>query len=295
MIDALPIHSFQKTTDGVWRERLVDVAMKEEDEILQQEESKHNPHGHVIGHRKGYTNVDDLPQSSSSSSSSDKKEKKQRFRFVLPPDTTPALRTLLHVDEKTGKTHSSITYLDDAAPGDIIEVNPDGMMLVQDMAAFIEDNGGGAALIIDYGEEGSGGDTLRGFKKHKQVHPLSLPGWVDVTADVDFGALKMAVNSRKQQRTSSTSSSQTPDDTTNTSKEDPIVAFGPISHCHFLASMGAPDRVVRLIEQDDTTDEQAQELFDALERLMHPDQMGERYKVLAIGRKKDGIFHPPGF
>jgi SAM-dependent MidA family methyltransferase len=47
--------------------------------------------------------------------------------------------------------------------------------------------------------------------------------------------------------------------------------------------------VIGLIERDETTDEQAEQLYAALERLMRPDRMGEKYKVLAIARRKDGI------
>ena len=30
--------------------------------------------------------------------------------------------------------------------------------------------------------------TLRGFRRHEQVHPLAEPGLVDLTVDADFGA-----------------------------------------------------------------------------------------------------------
>lgn len=50
----------------------------------------------------------------------------------------------------------------------------------------------GAALFIDYGEDYSQSDTLRGFRKHKQEHVLSKPGECDITADVDFSALRAA-------------------------------------------------------------------------------------------------------
>ena len=84
---------------------------------------------------------------------------------------------------------------------------------------------GGAALIVDYGEEhgeelgeeeeeqeeaekatanvGDGEekplirkverDTLRAFRHHKQVHPLDLPGSADITADVDFAYIRSQV------------------------------------------------------------------------------------------------------
>jgi Uncharacterized conserved protein len=59
--------------------------------------------------------------------------------------------------------------------------------------------------------------------------------------------------------------------------------------------MGAVERTIQLIEDDSTTDEQAEELCTALERLMSKEEMGERFKVLAIAHKKDGIFAPAGF
>ena len=47
----------------------------------------------------------------------------------------------------------------------------------------------GVALIIDYGKDGRP-DTLSAFSKHKQVPVASLPGQVNVTANVDFFALQ---------------------------------------------------------------------------------------------------------
>ena len=116
-----------------------------------------------------------------------------RLRFVLPPDTTPALRSLLRVDDRGAPLpdNPSARALDSLPVGSIIEACPEGLLLAQDIADRIEKCRGGAALIVDHGDDGSsGGDTLRGFWKHAQVHPLSRPGEVDVTADVDFGALR---------------------------------------------------------------------------------------------------------
>ena len=63
----------------------------------------------------------------------------------------------------------------------------------------------------------------------------------------------------------------------------------------FLAQMGIVQRVEKKIEDPSTSDDEAFELYSAMERLMLADQMGERYKVLAIAAKKDGVFPPPGF
>ena len=59
--------------------------------------------------------------------------------------------------------------------------------------------------------------------------------------------------------------------------------------------MGAVERTLNLIEDENTSDDQAEDLCKALERLLSEKEMGERYKVMAIARKKDGIFPPPGF
>jgi len=314
IIDALPVHSFQKTEHG-WRERLVDVAVRgEEPEHVKQ--SSGTKSGSTLSDedkvaaakrqfaaaqnissqmRKGYSDAEADQGPSSATSGGVPFDRKPRLRFVLPPDTTPALRTLLNVDPQTGAMKGpNAATLDAALPGTVMEVCPEGMMLAQDIASKIEECGG-AALIIDYGKEGSG-DTLRAFKRHKQAHPLSSPGGIDVTADVDFAALREAVNNgmdimRAMEREAEAEAAEQ----RGTALTDAPFAFGPVTQGRFLMKMGAVDRVVALIEKDSTTDEQAEDLCNALERLTQPDHMGERYKVLAIARKRDGIFAPPAF
>lgn len=62
-------------------------------------------------------------------------------------------------------------------------------MLVKSIAKKIEEYGG-LALIADYGHDGESKDSFRAFKKHKLHDPLVEPGSADLTADVDFNALK---------------------------------------------------------------------------------------------------------
>lgn len=238
-IDALPVHVFEKTADG-WRERLVDLNSRDEDE-------------------EGNENEKDKAPTSD--------EKLPRLRYVLSQNVTPALRTLLNVDDDGNMEN------DDSEVGAICEVCPQGILLAQDIAQVLSKNGG-SALIVDYGQEGST-DSIRAFSRHKQVDVLRRPGEVDVTADVDFSSIRHAVNALAE--------------------SDGYHAFGPVTQGKFLISMGAAERVSDLIENDETTDEQAEDLYNALERLVLPEQMGERYKVMAIAKKKDGIFSPPGF
>jgi NADH dehydrogenase [ubiquinone] 1 alpha subcomplex assembly factor 7 len=166
-----------------------------------------------------------------------------------------------------------------------MEVCPEGLALVQDLALRIEECKG-SALMIDYGNEGSR-DTLRAFRKHQQVDMLSRPGTVDITADVDFGALRNAVNYDLSSTRKKSSQGDREIELTE--------AFGPQKQGQFLASMGAVERTLQLIEDDSTTDDQAEELYTALKRLLSEEDMGERFKVLAIAHKKDGIFPPAGF
>lgn len=269
--DALPVHAFEMTDDG-WRERMVDVAIK--DELLEDEDENGNP----------------LPKPATTSSSNNLplSQKRPRLRIVLAPEVTPALKTLLHVDEE-GKL-----LTDDDAPsaslkaetGQVIEVCPEGILVAQDIAALLEQQGG-AAIVVDYGEKGST-DSLRGFWKHKQTHFLSLPGQTDVTADVDFTALKHAVNFARPRRLAPKKVSG--DDGTSSSQEGDmereIRAYGPIAQGKFLVSMGAKERVIQAIESDSTSDEEAEQLFYALERLVAESEMGTRYKVLAIATER---------
>lgn len=239
-LDALPVHSFQKTSEG-WRERLIDVASVED-----QEDSNSS-------------------EQSSPSSSKDPPKLIPRLRQVLAPDVTPAVELFLEPNRQ----------YDSAPEGSVVEICPEAVVLIQDMAKVLEESQG-VALMIDYGQDGTA-DTLRAFSKHRQVPLTSYPGRVDVTADVDFFALRNSVVANKE-----------------TTQDRQIHAFGPVTQGEFLMRMGAADMVINSIEQDDTTPEQAQRLTDALKYLVLPENMGERYKVLALAPKRDGIFAPAG-
>ncbi|CAJ1955269.1 unnamed protein product [Cylindrotheca closterium] len=180
-----------------------------------------------------------------------------RLRQVLAPNVTPAVELFLE----------SANYHNQPV-GTVVEVCPEGIMLVQDIAKVLNESDG-AALIFDYGQEGTG-DTLRAFSNHKQVQLTSSPGQVDITADVDFFALKQSI------------------------KDGETQGFGPVTQGEFLMRMGAGDMVIKKIEEPSTTEEEAVAFSEALKYLVMPENMGERFKVLAVGKKKEGIFAPPG-
>jgi NADH dehydrogenase [ubiquinone] 1 alpha subcomplex assembly factor 7 len=251
-LDALPVHQFQKTDEG-WRERMIDVVSVEDADGT---ENAQNP---LLTRDDG------------------KKQLIPRLRQVLAPNVTPAVELLLQPNQQ---------QYDHFPEGTVVEICPDALVLMQDIAVVLEESHG-AALIVDYGEEGTA-DTLRAFSKHQQVPLTSRPGQVDVTADVDFFALKNCLSGKFLR------GSEADDDKNVTAKELEIHAFGPVPQGEFLMKMGAADMTVNAIEKEETTEDQAQAMADALKYLVMPEHMGEKFKVLALARKRDGLFGPAG-
>jgi len=82
--------------------------------------------------------------------------------------------------------------IEDTRDGDIVEICPAAPALAQRIGAQIEARGG-AALIVDYGDWRSLGDTLQALRGHAPADPLEAPGEADLTAHVDFEAIAAAV------------------------------------------------------------------------------------------------------
>ncbi|MFU8778124.1 MAG: class I SAM-dependent methyltransferase [Roseovarius sp.] len=81
--------------------------------------------------------------------------------------------------------------LTDTREGDIVETCGPGAAVAAEIGARIAARGG-AALIVDYGDWQSLGDTFQAVKGHTPVDPLAAPGAADLTAHVDFAALARA-------------------------------------------------------------------------------------------------------
>lgn len=79
----------------------------------------------------------------------------------------------------------------DTRDGDIVETCAPGAAVAAEIGARIAAHGG-AALIVDYGDWRSLGDTFQAIKGHVAVDPLAGPGAADLTAHVDFEALARA-------------------------------------------------------------------------------------------------------
>ncbi len=81
--------------------------------------------------------------------------------------------------------------LPDTADGDIVELCPALPAIAEAIATRIARHGG-AAIVIDYGDWRSRGDTLQALQGHAFADPLAAPGQADLTAHVDFEALSDA-------------------------------------------------------------------------------------------------------
>jgi NADH dehydrogenase [ubiquinone] 1 alpha subcomplex assembly factor 7 len=153
------------------------------------------------------------------------------------------------------------------ADGAIFEMRPAAPRLIETIANRAQDSPI-AALIVDYGHATSGiGDTLQAVHRHRFADPLTAPGETDLTAHVDFAALKGAARARG------------------------LDAFGPMPQGQFLLKLGLQSRCNRLIR--DATQDQREAILSGAARLADPRQMGALFKALAL--QSSGLAPPPPF
>ena len=143
--------------------------------------------------------------------------------------------------------------LGDTKEGDLVELCPAAATITSDIAKRIADHGG-AAIIIDYGDWRSLGDTFQALKNHEKVDPLVDVGAADLTAHVDFEIIANAAAPARHTRLS--------------------------TQGVFLERLGITARAQALAQtmQGDSVDT----LVAAHRRLTHPDEMGRLFKVMGI-------------
>jgi len=119
----------------------------------------------------------------------------------------------------------------------------------------------GAALMIDYGYAGgSRGDTLQAVRHHRYHDTLTEPGMADLTAHVDFDALKQAALAVG------------------------AAAHGAVTQRDFLMRLGGELRLARLSKN--ATPAQKSAMLSAWKRLISEDQMGDLFKALCVTHPK---------
>ncbi|MGB3022788.1 MAG: SAM-dependent methyltransferase [Methyloceanibacter sp.] len=140
--------------------------------------------------------------------------------------------------------------------GAILETRPAAARLLNELARRAA-HAPLAALIIDYGHEESGlGDTLQAVRGHRFADPLATPGDADLSAHVDFAALKRQAEALG------------------------LKAYGPIPQGEFLLKLGLGQRREKLLAS--ATPAQKEAIASGAARLVDPAQMGVLFKALAL-------------
>lgn len=145
--------------------------------------------------------------------------------------------------------------LGDTSDGDLVEFCAPAGAIVASLKGRIETHGG-TALIIDYGDWRSLGDTLQAVQGHEPAGILTDPGRADLTAHVDFETLATAA------RTPGCAHSR-------------LATQGV-----FLERLGITARAQALASATGPDGQKA--IAAAHRRLTHPEEMGNLFKVLGL-------------
>ena len=153
------------------------------------------------------------------------------------------------------------------ASGYTTEIHPAADAFVRTLAAHLEY---GVALLIDYGfpaheyyhPQRASGTLMCHYRHHSHADPLCLTGLQDITAHVDFSSLA------------------------NTAVESGLDLLGYTNQTQFLINCGITDVLARTPADDAAA---YLPLAAQAQRLVNPAEMGELFKVIALGRN----FSPP--
>jgi SAM-dependent MidA family methyltransferase len=150
-------------------------------------------------------------------------------------------------------------------PGYVSEINLQAEAWMRAMGRWLER---GAALLIDYGfpqreyyhPQRAGGTLMCHLRHHAHADPFAAPGLQDITAHVDFTAMADAA------------------------VDAGLDVLGYTTQAHFLMNAGLLD----LLARHDAGDAGAYARLAApVQKLLSEAEMGELFKVLAVGRAMD--------
>jgi len=153
--------------------------------------------------------------------------------------------------------------LDQTTEGAMVETCAPALPVIDALSTRIAAQGG-FALIVDYGDWGSAGDTLQAIWRQQKDAPLAHPGEADLTAHVDFRALAAAT---------------------------PLAATTLTPQGALLARLGIAQRAEALARN--LTGAALENHLAAYRRLTEAAEMGQLFK--ALGLYPQGALQPPGF
>ncbi len=132
--------------------------------------------------------------------------------------------------------------------------------------------GRGVMLLIDYGlprrdyyhPDRSAGTLACHYRHRRHADPFFLPGLQDLTAWVDFTAVAEAA------------------------VDAGLDVLGFTTQAHFLVAAGLDEEFARLVEQSGADPRANLAAAAAMKTLLMPGEMGENFKVMALGRDVSG-------
>ena len=157
----------------------------------------------------------------------------------------------------------------DAPEGAVREIRPAADAVARAIGETLAKEGKGAALFIDYGYENAvGGETLQAVRRHTHVDVLGTPGEADLSAHVDFSALRAAAESGG------------------------AYVHGPVGQGDFLLALGLLERAGQLGSGANAATQD--EIRAAVQRLAGEGEgdMGGLFRVQALTPSKTAL---PGF
>ncbi|MDB4099872.1 SAM-dependent methyltransferase [Amylibacter sp.] len=160
----------------------------------------------------------------------------------------------LHFILGTATSEDVFTKSNDIPNGDMLEISASSVTFASAIGEHVNTNGG-CAIIIDYGEWDSDGDSLQAIQNHNKIDPLTNCGAADLTAHVSFRDLTNAAS--KHAKVSST-----------------------IPQGILLERLGITQRAQTLAKNIDG--KALETHISAHKRLTHPDEMGKLFKAIAI-------------
>ena len=148
----------------------------------------------------------------------------------------------------------------------IFEFCPSAISLIIYISNKIKSHGG-FDIIIDYSlNTNDHYGSLQAVKKHKYINPLDNPGFIDLSARVNFDILK------------------------KTALQNNMNVYGPIRQNKFLKNLGIDMRFKQLIKNNPNI---KKEINASYEKLMSENEMGRLFKVMIITKKSSPV--PDGF
>ena len=149
--------------------------------------------------------------------------------------------------------------------GYLTEIHPVACGFMASLARMFE-GGKGAAFLFDYGfpaheyyvDQRVGGTLMCHYRHHAHAEPFYLPGLQDITAHVDFTAMALAA------------------------QDAGLEVLGYMNQASFLLGCGIGELLLRTDPEDAV---RYLPQSKAVQKLVSPAEMGELFKVLAVGRE----------